>query len=83
MAITGSFRYIFRQASAPDAGDAAGVGDIWINNSTGEVKRCTSTSPYTWKEMAGAGDFFDAFRQLIPWVSLDGFTSTIDGAGGI
>ena len=74
MAVTGSFRYIFRQTSAPDAGDAAGVGDIWINSSTGEVKRCTSTGPYTWKELAGAGDFFDAFRQLIPWVSLDGFT---------
>jgi len=37
-----------------------------------------------WADVAGGGfDFFDKFRDIVCWVSLDGFTTTVDTGGSL
>ncbi|MBA7596047.1 hypothetical protein ES703_07027 [subsurface metagenome] len=71
-------------------------GDILIRDAAGPTRLGAGTSGQflktqgaganpVWADVDGGGsfDFFDKFREILCWVSKDGFTSTIDTGGSI
>lgn len=65
--ITGTFR----DSSPPDANryviPIPRVDDIWSDTTAHLVKRCTSTNPYTWVSIEGAGGGASATDNFVTW----------------
>ena len=71
-------------------------GDVLIRDATGPTRLGAGTSGQflktqgaganpVWADVDGGGsfDFFDKFREILCWVSKDGFTTTVDTGGSI